>query len=388
MRTPGSRACALASSLYRGPRRAAWQAAAAVAAAALLTSCAAPGTGRSSAGVSRNGGGHSSVTLSRDGQAWQLTALTVSVRSGGAWQRLNPPAPPAQGNSVVVRGSLALVASVAGTTLTLAVSHDGGGTWATSTAPLGTQTTAAFIAVSPDETHWMVGPASDLSTGGVSQYSTGFVNATSGTLSQVSLPGPAADLAWSGSAMLVPGGPGDSHLYMSTSLGQSWQDVSSAVLGFTPPASDIPATEPVFGPLIGLSGGAAVIPVEHVTATGLIVDLEATTTGTSYTSIGTTTASGDYGGGPLALASSSYGPDEAAFVPPGTTNLYIVASQGPQTTIHMSGLPVSPDSISFQNAADGIAQTTLSSCANGKSDCTVTVTQYLTTDGGHTWTAS
>ena len=156
----------------------------------------------------------------------------------------------------------------------------------------------------------------------------------------------------------------------------------------TPPAADVPATEPVFGPVLGLSSGVAVVPVGHVGATGLSVDLEATTTGTSYTLVGTVAAAGDYGAGSLAAASSSYGPDEAALVLAGTTDLYVVASRGKPVMIHMSGLPVSPDSISFQDTANGIAQTTVTSCANGKSDCTVTVSQYITSDGGRTWAPS
>lgn len=391
MKTPSSADNVHTTGPRPGAGRAARRAAAAVVAAILLASCAAHDTGRS-IHAAANGGGtaeRSVVTLGSNGQAWALTAKTVSVRSAGTWQRINPPVTPAAGDSVVVRGKLVLVASVAGTTLTLAVSHDGGRTWALNRAHLDTQTTSAYIALSADAKHWVVGPASSTDAGSASQYSNGFVNTTSGTLTKVSLPGSAASLAWSGSVLLVPGGPADSHLYLSTNLGQSWQDVSRALLGFTPPAADIPATEPGVGSVLGLSSGTAIVPVAHVGATGLNVDLEATTTGTSYTRVGAATAAGDYGGGPITIiASSSYGPDEAALVLPGTTDLYVVASQGKPVMIHMSGLPGSPDSISFQDTANGIAQTTVTSCANGKDDCTVTVSQYITSDGGRTWTPS
>jgi hypothetical protein len=104
--------------------------------------------------------------------------------------------------------------------------------------------------------------------------------------------------------------------------------------------------------------------------------------------IGSANTAGNYGAGPLAVASSSYGPNKAALVLPGTMRLYVVASHAKPVMIHMSGLPVSPDSISFQDTANGIAQATVRSCANGKSACTVTVSQYVTADGGHTWSLS
>lgn len=360
-----------------------WTIAATVISAALLTSCAA----RSVSSPSRGGGAPHIVTLSSNGQAWaELTSKVITVRSGSAWRQINSPAAPAAGGSVVVRGKLALVASLAGITLTLAVSRDGGGRWATSSVRLATPAAGAIIALSPDAKHWVVGPASSPSVGAASQYTYGYINTSKGTLSKVPVPGSMANLAWSGSSLVVPGGPAGSHLFVSANLGRSWRDVSRAVLGFTPPAANIPATEPVFGPVLGLSGGTAVVPVERTGPKGLTIQLEATTTGTSYKMIGSVHASGNYGAGPLAVASSSYGPDQAALVLPATMSLYVVASNARPALIHMSGLPVSPDSISFQDAAHGLAQTTVRSCANVKGHCTVSVSQYVTSDGGHTWT--
>lgn len=357
----------------------------AVTSAVLLASCAAHGTGQS--GAANGGAGQRGVvTLSSDGQAWTLTANLLSARSDGAWQRISPPVTPAAGNSVVVRGKLVLVASITGTALTLAVSRNGGATWATSRARLAMPAAAASIALSPDSRHWIVGPAGSASAGSASQYSYGFVNTTARALAKVPVPGPVANLAWTNAGLLVPGGPADSHLYLSTTMGKSWQDVSRAALGFTPPAANIPPAEPVLGPLLGLSDGTAVVPVEHAGPNGLTVRLEATTTGTSYQKIGSAHAAGDYGAGLLAIASSSYGPDKAALVLPGTTTLYIVTSHAKPMTIHMRGIPASPDAISFQDTTSGIAQATVRSCASGKTNCTVTVTQYITSDGGRTWT--
>jgi len=375
---------------HPGAGRAPWRVAAAVVSAVLLTSCAAQGTG-GSGHAAANGGGTGArkvITLGRDGQAWTLTAKVISVRTASAWQQINSPVVPAAGNSVAVRGELALIASVTGTTLSLVISRDGGRTWATSRVRLPAPAPGVSIALSPDAKHWVVGPASSTSLGGASRYSYGYVNTASGTLTKMSVPGSVANLAWSGSGLVVPGGPADSHLYLSTDLGRSWQDGSRAVLGFMPPAANIPATEPVFGPVLGLSSGTAVVLVERAGPTGLEVRLEATTTGTSYQTVGSAHAAGDYGAGPLVIASSSYGPDKAALVLPGTMSLYVVASQGKPVLIHMSGLPVSPDSISFQDTASGIAQTTVRSCATGKTDCTVAVSEYVTSDGGHTWAPS
>jgi hypothetical protein len=372
-----------------GTGRALRTAAAAVVSAVLLTSCAAHNAGPSAHPAANTGqGGRSVITLGSDGQVWTLAAKVISVRGAGTWQHLSSPVKPAAGDSVVVRGKLALVASIAGTTLTLAVSRDGGRTWMTSKARLRMPATGAYIALAPDTKHWAVGPASSASAGGVSQYSYGFVNTAHGMLTEVPVPGSMANLAWTGSGMIVPGGPADSHLYLSTNLGQSWRNVSHAALGFTPPAADIPATEPVLGPVLGLSSGAAIVPVERTGHKGLSIRLEATTTGTSYTTAGAAHVGGSYGAGPIAIASSSYGPDKAVLVLPGTMSLYVVSSHGKPVIIHMSGLPASPDSISFQDTANGIAQATTRSCANGKSNCTVTISQYVTSDGGRTWTSS
>lgn len=321
-------------------------------------------------------------------QSATLTTKVISVPSAGSWQRLHAPVKPAAGNSVVVRGRLALVASITGPVLALAVSRDGGSTWVITRARLRAPETAAYIVLSPDAAHWAVGFASTASAGAASQYSDGFVSTTRSPLTPVTIPGSMASLAWTQSGLLVPGGPASSHLYLSTSLGRTWHDVSRAALGFTPPAADIPATEPVLGPVLGLPGGTAIVPVEHPGRRALRLQFEATTTGTSYTTAGSVTLPGSYATGPIAIAASSYGPAQAAFALPGTTSLYIVTSHGRPVLIHMSGLPAAPDTISFQDTAHGTAQTTTRTCAHGKRNCTVTISRYITTDGGRSWTPS
>jgi hypothetical protein len=365
-----------------------WRMSALAAAAVLVIGCAGVKTGRSTGAPGRtpSTAGRETVTLSRDGQAWALASHAVLVRAANSWAQVNPPVTPAGGNSVVVRGQLELVASVTGPQLTLAISHNGGATWTEATASLSTPTSDVYVAVSPDATHWIVGPAGSASMGSASQYSYAFVNTSSGGLAQVSLPGAAENMSWSGSDLVVPGGPADSHLYLSADLGQTWQDVSAAVLGFAPPTANIGPTEPLFGPVLGLPDGTAIVPVEHVNAQGLTVDLEAITSASTYRMIGSVAAQGDYGVGPYDLPSSTYGSQQVAVVLPGSSNLYVVGSEGAPAVISMSGLPVAPDSVSFQDSVHGVAQTTVRACASGKTDCSVTVSEYATSDGGSTWT--
>jgi hypothetical protein len=353
---------------------------AAVAVAAALAGYAAAGAGHAAGGHAGDG----VVTLGNDGQAWRLTASVVSVRSQGAWVPVSTPVRPAAGNSVAKRGSLVLVAGLSGTRLTLAASRDGGRSWATSGAALAVPADSAFISVAPDARHWLVGAPGAASAGSVRQFSQAFVGSPGGALTPLTVPGPVASLAWRGPDLVVPGGPADSRLYVSSDLGRSWTDASKAVLGFTPPAANVPPAEPAFGPVLGL-GAAAVVPVERVTSSGLSVDLEAATGAASYKSVGRVFAPGSYGGGSLQVASSSYGAGAAALVLPGTTTLYVVSGSAGLTRIAMSGLPASPDSVSFQSAADGIAQVTVRACGGGKSNCTVTVSEYATSDGGRTW---
>jgi hypothetical protein len=364
-----------------------WRMSALVAAAVLVIGCAGVQTrGTGAPGRAASTAGRDTVTLSRDGQAWALAPHAVLVRAGRSWAQVNPPVTPAGGNSVVVRGQLMLVASVTGQQLTLAISHNGGATWTEAAASLSASTSDVYVAVSADAKHWIVGPAGSASLGSASQYSYAFVNTPSGGLAQVSLPGSAENVSWSGSDLVVPGGPADSHLYLSADLGQTWQDVSTAVLGFAPPAANIGPAEPLFGPVLGLPDGTAIVPVEHVSAQGLTVDLEAITSSNTYKMIGSVAANGDYGVGPYSLPSSAYGSQQVAVVLPGSLNLYIVGGQGASVGISMSGLPASPDSISFQDSIYGVAQVTVRECTNGKTGCSVTVSEYATSDGGSTWT--
>jgi hypothetical protein len=364
---PGSR--------WRGPVAVS----AVVAVAATLAGYAAAGAGHPASGPAAGG----VVTLGDNGQAWRLTDSVVSVRGQGTWVPVSTPVRPAAGNSVARRGSLVLVAGLSGNRLTLATSRDGGRSWATRGAELAVPADSAFISVAPDGRHWLVGMPGQSSAGSVRQFSQAFAGSPGGALTPLTVPGPVASLAWRGPDLVVPGGPANSRLYVSSDLGKSWTDASKAVLGFTPPAANVPPSGPAFGPVLGL-GAAAVVPVEHVTSSGLSVDLEAATGAAAYKSIGHLFAPGSYSG-PLQLASSSYGTGAAALVLPGTTTLYLVSGSARVTRIAMSGLPASPDSVSFQSAADGIAQVTVRACGASKSDCTVTPSQYATSDGGRTW---
>lgn len=236
----------------------------------LLTSCASRQVPHTPSGAASVAPSHSAkaprqvATLGIEGQAWMLAGDTVSVRNGTAWQAISPPLPPAPGSSVVLRGRLAVVASLNGTILTVQTSSDAGVTWSKHAAALNAPTTGVTVALSPASvTHYIVGADPQISAGAPSQYTVGFVNNPDGSLKQVSVPGPVAKLAWSGSTLLVPGGPMSTHLYRSTDNAATWSDVSKLVLGFTPPAFNVPVTSAAFGAIVSLADGTAVLPAAH-----------------------------------------------------------------------------------------------------------------------------
>jgi hypothetical protein len=331
--------------------------------------------------------GGSTTTLGSDGQAWRMSGNAVAVRDGQQWTTFTPPHTPAPGDSVGYRGQFAVVASLSGTTMTVSSSQNGGSTWTDQTVQLPAAADAASVTLAQTGQQYVVGPEAIANTGSASQASTAFVSNTDGSLTEITLPGSLLSLLFGLGLMLDVGGPANSDLYLSTDLGLSWTDVSVDLLGFTPPTVDVPPTEPSFGSLVALSDGTAIIPTVTSSDSGLTLDFQATTTGLLYNDIGSVTIPGDYGGGPIDVDASSYGPTEAVFANPGTTDLTVVNDGGIVTTISSSGLPVPPDSITFQDSSNGQAQVTQDSCTDGKDSCTETVSQFSTTDGGATWTA-
>lgn len=358
----------------------------------LLTACAsqaptAPAATSSGAPSPTVSAPNQVTTLGIEGQAWMLTGDTVSVRTGATWKAISPPLPPAPGNSVAILGQLAVVASLNGSALTVQSSVDGGATWSKNGAQLNAPTTGVTVALSPSSViRYIVGADPQISAAAPSQYTAGFINNPDGSLKQVSVPGPVSKLAWNGSALLVPGGPMSSHLYRSTDNASTWSDISKLALGYVPPASNVPVTATSFGAVIGLASGSAVLPAEHVSNGTPTLDIYTTRDGLHFSKPATISLSGQDTS--VGLVVSSYGPDQAVVLNPGTLDIFVVDATGVRATFHAAGLPAPPDAISFQSATAGLAQVTIRSCASGKTTCSATPAVFSTADGGRTWSAN
>jgi hypothetical protein len=336
-------------------------------------------------------GGTTTTVIGTMGRSFTAVDTEILVNAAGSLTaRVTPPHPPAGGNSVAAHGQHVVVVSMSpdGSTLTVSESANGGKTWHDlPSQAVGQPARDAAVALSPDGTHYIVGTDGKYSAGAGVPGGTAFLAGPDGKLTKIDIPGAPSTLAWAGNTLLVPGGRSTAHLYASANTGQTFTDVTTAVTGETPPSADVPLDTPALGGVIGLPDGTAFIPVATISDSGFTLAVKATTDGTTFTDVGTTVVAGSFGGGGgLSLADSAYGSDRAAFVPLGTTDLFIVSLSGPPQTVHMTGLPASPDAIAFQDATSGVAQVTVSGCNDGKDNCYQNTTNFITSDGGATWT--
>ncbi|GAP61204.1 hypothetical protein AHiyo1_48770 [Arthrobacter sp. Hiyo1] len=90
--------------------------------------------------------------------------------------------------------------------------------------------------------------------------------------------------------------------------------------------------------------------------------------------------------GPLNGLASTYGSD--AVIVTSAAQLLKVTADAQFQPLVMSGIPSGMNSlgIQFRDDARGIANTTRTTCAEGKTGCSTLSTRYTTADGGAHWT--
>jgi len=206
----------------------------------------------------------------------------------------------------------------------------------------------------------------------------------------ITIPGDTRDAGWAGNTLLAPGagiGGGGSHMYRSGDSGATWTDLTKTITGAEPTDQGVSLDTPYFSPVISLGDGTAVVLEETITNAGVSAKALRFAQDGTWTEVASFLVAGDFGGGPGGVTATAYGTD--AIIVPGIdgTTFQVVAMDGTVSTITAVGLPVAPNglSLSFQDASNGLAQVTVSGCANDKTNCASTTTIYATTDGGRSW---
>jgi hypothetical protein len=374
---------------------------AAKSAATLLTvagvALAASGCGHSPAGHSptsqagaANGPGSgratltASVVLDPGGHAWAATsggAVLVSSDAGRQWRTVRLPGRPAIGHSVAVSGSVIAAVVTSGGGLAYERSADAGATWHKLAVPTPEPTDQASLALSADgrEVAVMAELPGSAGTGGLPALVTG---PAQGPLSAVSAP-VSGYVAWSGTRLVLTGGPLQSQLYTSGDLGRTW--TQHAVDGVAAPRFNVSPTTPSLGVPIPGPGASVTVPVTEHPRGAAAVRLYGSPDGVHYTAGPRIALPGVLGAGVTVLASSA-GPGRYVLASPASTRLYLVTGHT-VTAIEPSGLAGTIESLTFASARDGLAETLLNSCT-GKQDCHSATALYQTSDGGHTWQRS
>jgi len=331
------------------------------------------------------------VGLGRSGQAWS-TATTdkqITLRTSHGWKTVTLPVAPADGDSVAVNGDTVVAVGFDSGGMVVQSSTDLGTTWSTQTVSSDDPSAAATVAVSPTTGRFVAGVRHTVRIGAVDGPGPAYVGDHGSSIRQITMPGDARNAGWAGDALVVPaGGAGNHSLFRSDDSGNTWADLTKAITGSVPPNHDIPLTLPYFGPVLTLGDGTAVVLEETLTDTGLSATVLHFTADTTYTQVVSLSFRGNLDGGPVHLVSSTYGADAIAIASLDGPTITVVGVDGSVTAIPAAGLPAAPDAISFQDETNGLAQVTVSGCTGDKTDCTSTSTMYVTTDGGHSWSAA
>ncbi len=327
--------------------------------------------------------------LQRSGVEWSRSGpRSISVKGPDGALTVNPPVKLTSGSSVGWVGKGLVAATVRNGTLTIERSNDNGVTWKKKELKIPTGMQYPVVS-SARHGGTFVAALDGGSASGARPSSVGYVFSTHSSLRRIRIPGAAQDLAVTSTVMIVPGGPANSHLYSSVNGGKSWTDVSVAVRGIVPPTSDVAPTTPIFQTVIPLNNGSLAVPIVQSDATGsLTIALYTTLDGARFSQLvkrGPFTSNAEP---PVSLVLGSAGTGGVVLVIPGSTTFALIKSDGTVMMIQSSGLPGSPDAISFQSPKVGSAQTTVTHCNPDKSGCVTNVTQYATSDGAKTWTVT
>jgi photosystem II stability/assembly factor-like uncharacterized protein len=280
---------------------------------------------------------------------------------------------------VATVGHRLTVAALSGTTLTIQRSADGGATWTADAHELSQPADTANVAASPNGRTVAVAASLPGAAGATDGHAQLLVGPADGALIERDAPG-SADIAWSGQRLLMPGGPLRSRLYLSADEGRTW--TAQEVDGPVAPDHDVAPDAPVYGAPVPIDSGA-VVPVTTYDGSQARATLYRTADGDRFDKLGELPL-GDVGPG-VDVATSPYGADGVVVADPFTTTLHVFAG-GAATSVAGKGLPGPVDSLTFQNATDGLAQVTVRGCTDGKADCVEELRVYRSTDGGASWT--
>lgn len=312
------------------------------------------------------------------------TAVRFTDNGGRSWRQLSLPGRPARGSSMAVAGEVIAAVTFDGATLTYQRSIDGGRSW--SRFPLRTSepTDQASVALSVDGRHAAVLASlpGNANNGATPQL---FLAQASGAL-VLRTPPVSGEIGWAGNRLLLAGGPLNSQLYSSSDDGVSW---TQRRVGTTVPArfNLDPDTPSIGAPIDAGSGtgsGAVTVPVTEHDGTRASVLFYSSPDGATFTAGVRVPLAGQAGPGVLATVSAA-GPEGYVVAEPGSRTLHLVTSDGRQQAIEPAGLPGPVDSLSFADAAHGLASVTSRSCANSKRDCVESTVVLSTADGGRTW---
>lgn len=309
--------------------------------------------------------GHAIITI--DGVLW------ITTNAGGTWRKLDVPGTLARGHSVDVRGATIAAATIDSGVLVYRRSEDGGKTWTSQRLAARLDSTEADVALSAD--------GSTVALANQRAHSSNFGGSMVLCVGPVGRDLVARDApldgtpVWVGTHLVVAGGLLASELIRSDDQGQTW--TQSTVAGVKAPTSGAVAGDtPNIGTPVS-SATRAIVPVTIHGGTSASLSLLTTSDGRTFESIGAVPLAGEVGAGVTAIGSTA-GPDAYMFADPTSTNLHWLSGSG-LTTVPTTGLPGTPEAITFSDATHGLASVPSSSS---------TVLLFRTSDGGRTWEAA